>query len=84
MITRFFCFPDMMTAFTLAAAAGMTYTDEDGEERFIAYSHEWACDVLGEIDGYAGWHVNIRTAKDVPADFLQYEVFPEVPARDFA
>ncbi len=84
MSTRFFCFPDMETAFTLAAGAGMTTSDEQGEPRFIAYSHEWACDVVGEIEGSPGWHVNIRTGSEIPAEMLPYEVFPATPTRDFA
>ncbi len=83
MITRFFCFPDMLTSFALAQQHGMVATDETGEPMLIRFSHEWAIDVIGEIEGSPGWHINVRTAMDVPSDFIPYEVFPESPIRDF-
>jgi hypothetical protein len=85
MKTRFFCFPDMATSFQMAAAAGMTTHDENGEPRFIAYSHDWAAHVQGEIDGLPGWHVYVRTSKDIPAELLPFEWFPTEPMPgDFA
>lgn len=84
MSTRFFKFPDMATAFALSQANGMTYTDENGEPWLIRFCHEWSIDVIGEIPEIPGWHINVRTGSEIPADFLQYEVFPATPVRDFA
>ncbi len=100
MTTRFFKFPDMLTAFALAQQHGMTYTDENGEPWLKRYTHDWAIDVVGEIEIPAvldeegnvvtpaskleGWHINVRTGMELPPDFSQYEVFPATPARDFA
>lgn len=83
MSTRFFVFPDMETSFTLAAAEGMTTVDETGEPRFVAWSHDWACDVVGAVEGRTGWHVNVRTSRDVPASFLPYETAENYSGRDF-
>lgn len=96
MSTRFFCFPNMLTAFALAQENGMTYTDENNEPWLKRYTHDWAIDVVGEIPAQVdeggnvtkpavdGWHINVRTGSEIPANFLVYEVFPATPQRDFA
>ena len=96
MSTRFFQFPDMMTAFVLAQQNGMTYTDENDEPWLIRFNHDWAIDVVGEIPAemdeegntvkaaVPGWHINVRTGREMPPEFAQYEVFPATPVRDFA
>jgi hypothetical protein len=49
MITRFFTFPDMETSFQLAFEAGLTKPDESGEQRLVAFTHDYALDVVGTI-----------------------------------
>jgi adenylosuccinate synthase len=81
MQTRFFCFPDMETSFTLAQAAGLTTINAQGEPELIRFSHDYALDVVGEIyaptdnqleDGtpvmrkVPGWHVNARIINGEP------------------
>lgn len=70
----------------IAAMPDMTTTDESGEVRFIAGSHQYALDDIGEISGRDGYHINLRIlddSMDVSA-LAQYEVFPANPARVWA
>ena len=49
MQTRFFCFPDMQAAFTLAHAAGLTANDEQGQPMLVRHTHDYALDVIGAL-----------------------------------
>lgn len=49
MQTRFFCFPDMPTAFALAQAAGLTTSDEQGQPMLVRHTHDYALDVVGDL-----------------------------------
>lgn len=44
---------------------------------------EVAIDTIGTIEDADGWHVNLRITDDekLSDELLEYEVFPETPAR---
>ena len=37
-------------------------------------------DIIGEIDGVDGWHLNMM-CDELPEDLKPYEVFPDSPVR---
>lgn len=39
-----------------------------------------AVDVIGTIEGVAGWHVNVRHTEEMP-ELAAYAVFPTTPVR---
>ena len=49
MITRFFKFPDIETAFSLAKQHGLTTINENNEEILIRFSHTHSIDVVGTL-----------------------------------
>ena len=76
-MTQFLRFPDESTWLTAAADAGFMI---DGA--LVAYTHDRAIDVVGEIAGMAGFHVNF--AGELPEGWDEFEVTPAAPYRVFA
>lgn len=59
----------------------MTYTDPDGVEQISQGNHQFALWQVGVIEGYEGWHINLRVIDesfDVSA-LNQYIVHPTNP-----
>lgn len=66
------------------AAAALTEAygaDDDGMT--VRFSHEHAIDVVGQIEGATGYHVNLM-AYDLPAGLAAFEIHPATPSRVFA
>ena len=57
-------------------------TDIDKVDILSLY-HKYAFDVIGNIDGVVGWHVNLRIIDDseLPEVFQQYTITPATPYR---
>lgn len=66
-----------------AYAALVESFGEDDQGNPILFSHEHAIDAVGEIDGVAGYHVNLM-AYELPASLAAYEIHPVTPQRVFA
>ena len=76
-MTQFLRFPDEETWLTAAAEAGFI---SDGA--LVAYTHDRAIDVVGEITDMAGFHVNF--AGVLPEGWGEFVVTPAAPYRVFA
>ena len=76
-MTQFLRFPDEETWLTAAAEAGFI-----SEGTLVAYTHDRAIDVVGEITDMAGFHVNF--AGVLPSGWDGFEVSPDNPYRVFA
>jgi len=92
-----FRFPDEATGMAALDAAGLLFTDEDGNQRPITASHTHALVIVGTItrngewddegnvitppEVLDGWHINYQG--EVPDEWLQYAVWPENPVRVF-
>ena len=76
-MTQFLRFPDESTWLTAAADAGFI---SDGA--LVAYTHDRAIDVVGEIADMAGFHVNF--AGVLPEGWGEFVVTPDNPYRVFA
>jgi len=76
-MTQFLRFPDEQTWLTSAAEAGFI---SDGA--LVAYTHDRAIDVVGEITDMAGFHVNF--AGVLPEGWGEFVVTPAAPYRVFA
>ena len=74
-MTHYLRFPDEATAKTVLADYLAEY------DTWITASHSHALDVIGEISDTVGWHVNY--IGDLPNDWSQYIVTPELPIRVF-
>ena len=76
-MTHYLRFPDEATGMAALDVAGLL--DDDG--KFITASHNHALDVICEISGVDGWHVNY--IGDLPDGWADYIVTPEQPVRVF-
>ena len=76
-MTQFLRFPDESAWLAAAAEAGFITDDT-----LVAYTHDRAIDVIGEIVGMAGFHVNY--SGDLPPGWEDFVVAPEQPYRVFA
>jgi hypothetical protein len=49
----------------------------------VSFNHKYAFDVIGNIDGVVGWHVNLRIidGSELPEVFQQYTITPATPCR---
>lgn len=58
----------------------------DTEELFSSFTlpPEAAIDVIGAIDSYDGFHVNIRWWGEPQEGLQDYRVYPREPQREFA
>jgi hypothetical protein len=74
-MTHFIRFPDEVTGMKALDDAGLL----DGDLQFITASHNHALDVIGEILGRDGWHVNY--SGEIPERWEQYVVQPTNPVR---
>ena len=74
MTDHFLKFHDRETMLEALAPLGMTYTDDEGEERASQGSHQFALWEVGEIPGTDGWHVNLRVI-DPEFDVTSLEPF---------
>jgi hypothetical protein len=77
-MTHYLRFPDAVAGMVALDNAGLL---DDGLNPITA-SHSHALDVIGSIDGLAGWHVNY--IGELPDGWDQYLVTPESPVRVFA
>jgi len=76
-MTQFLRFPDADTWTAAASEAGFI---SDGA--LVAYTHDRAIDVVGEIAGMAGFHVNF--IGELPTGWSEFVVTPVSPYRVFA
>jgi hypothetical protein len=76
-MTKFLRFPDESAWLAAAAEAGFMVDDA-----LAAYTHDRAIDVVGEIAGMAGFHVNF--IGELPEGWDAFLVTPEQPYRVFA
>ena len=78
-------FADEEASFAVAIALDAVVTTEDGP-RLARFTHRYALDVIGEIEGADGWHVNFRIldGSPLPAELAAFVVTPELPARVWA
>jgi hypothetical protein len=76
-MTQFLRFPDESAWLAAAAEAGFMVDDT-----LVAYTHDRAIDVVGEITGMAGFHVNF--AGELPEGWDEFVVTPASPYRVFA
>jgi hypothetical protein len=74
---NFLRFPDESAWTAAAAEAGFMVDDT-----LAAYTHDRAIDVVGEITGMAGFHVNF--AGMLPEGWDEFVVTPAAPYRVFA
>jgi hypothetical protein len=93
-MTHYLRFPDEKTGMAALDAAGLLYTDEDGNTSPITASHTHALDVIGPISlpgtsdeltppvPLPGWHVNY--IGELPEAWEAFMVTPEQPVRVFA
>jgi len=94
-----FRFPDEATGMAALDAAGLIFTDEDGNQRPITASHHHALDIVatiskgGEWDLETGEVITPPTVLDgwhvnylgvVPDGWEQYAVWPRNPTRQWA
>ena len=72
-------------SFAVAQALDAVAMTEDGP-RLVRFTHRYALDVIGELAGEVGWHVNLRVldGSELPSDLAQYVVNPAQPARVWA
>lgn len=78
-------FPDEASSFAVAQALDAVAVTEDGA-RLVRFTHRYAIDVVGEIEGAEGWHVNFRIldGSALPDTLLPYVVSPAEPMRVWA
>ena len=76
-MTQFLRFPDEETWTAAASEAGFMV---DGA--LVAYTHDRAIDVIGEITGLAGFHVNY--SGELLSGWDEFVVTPAAPYRVFA
>jgi hypothetical protein len=76
-MTQFLRFPDADTWLTAASEAGFM-----ADDTLVAYTHERAIDVVGEITDMAGFHVNYSGV--LPEGWDEFVVNPDNPYRVFA
>ena len=76
-MTQFLRFPDEETWTAAASEAGFI---SDGT--LVAYTHDRAIDVVGEITDMAGFHVNF--VGELPEGWDEFLVTPAAPVRVFA
>ncbi len=94
-----FRFPDEATGMAALDAAGLLFTDEDGNQRTITASHHHALDIVATISKGGEWDPetgeviveptvldgwHINYQGEVPDEWEQYAVWPENPVRVFA
>jgi len=76
-MTQFLRFPDESAWLAAASEAGFM-----ADDTLAAYTHDRAIDVVGEIAGMAGFHVNF--AGELPDGLDGFVVSPDNPYRVFA
>jgi hypothetical protein len=76
-MTHFLRFPDKQAWTDAATEAGFLIDDT-----LIAYTHDRAIDVVGQIPDVDGWHVNF--AGMLPDGWDEFLVTPNDPYRVFA
>ncbi len=98
-MTHYLRFPDELTGMAALDAAGLLFTDEDGNTSPLTASHTHALDVIGPI--YAGGEYDPETGDvitpptllqgwhvnyigELPDGWEQYVVEPQSPSRVFA
>jgi hypothetical protein len=98
-MTNYLRFPDETTGMDAIRTAGFIGIDEDGLERIINATHEYALDLIGPI--HTGGQYNPETGEQLVAPTLQpgwhvnhigelpdgwgaYLVYPQNPVRIFA
>lgn len=77
----FYKFLDEQEMFILITPLGMTSIGEDGTVSLIEGNHMWAAWNIGILNGYDGWHLNVRQI-DPDFDLLSldsYQVYPSEP-----
>lgn len=80
MIDYFLKFPDQATMLEALRPLGMTYTTDE-VEMVSQGGHQYACWLVGEIEGADGVHLNLRVVDpefDV-SSLEQYAVSPQHP-----
>jgi hypothetical protein len=55
---------------------------DEAQSLEVLEGYEGSIDVIGEIDGITGWHVNTRGP--MPDEFIPYSVIPKQPLRVWA
>lgn len=78
-------FPDEQSSFAVAQVLDAVAITEDGP-RLVRFTHRYAIDVVGEIEGAEGWHVNFRIldGSELPDSLLPYVIEPAHLARVWA
>jgi hypothetical protein len=76
-MTQFLRFPDESAWLAAAAEAGFM-----ADDTLVAYTHDRAIDVVGEIADMAGFHVNV--IGELPDGWDGFVVTPDNPYRVFA
>jgi hypothetical protein len=76
-MTQFLRFPDADAWTAAASEAGFM-----ADDTLAAYTHDRAIDVVGEIAGMAGFHVNV--IGELPTGWGEFVVEPASPYRVFA
>jgi hypothetical protein len=76
-MTQFLRFPDADAWTAAASEAGFM-----ADDTLVAYTHDRAIDVVGEIAGMAGFHVNV--IGELPTGWSEFVVTPASPYRVFA
>jgi len=76
-MTQFLRFPDESAWLAAASEAGFM-----ADDTLVAYTHDHAIDVVGEITGMAGFHVNF--IGELPDGWDGFVVTPASPYRVFA
>jgi hypothetical protein len=58
-----------------------TYTDDEGITHLSQGGHQWALWEVSELNGYEGWHVNLRMIdEEIDVSYLEpYFVHPKQP-----
>jgi hypothetical protein len=76
-MTQFLRFPDADAWTAAASEAGFV-----ADDTLVAYTHDYAIDVVGKIVDMAGFHVNF--AGELPTGWEEFLVAPKQPYRVFA
>jgi hypothetical protein len=78
-------FPSEAESFSVAIALDAV-TDTPGGPVLVRFTDRYAIDVIGEVPGVPGWHVNLRIldGTELPSEVHPYVVTPEHPLRVWA
>ena len=78
MIDTFYKFTDEAEMLDVLSANGMTYTDDNGIH-VSQGGHNYAAWVVGELQGYTGYHLNVRNIDYDLTALEPYLVNPQQP-----